>query len=511
MNVRDTSLLELITNKAKRNNMTMTVLAKQCHISRATLYRYIQQTTPPPKSFFDKLITILQLSEVEASMLQQYYLAGGTSPYEIAFPALQHLLLERNSIIPFVIPNTEVLVFTAQDKTISSFSDIVQQINSILEQESDYSVDMHIVGFTAPTYFILLQHVVSQLSHKTNHFTVEHLVSLPEDKPDEVIALISNLFFLFPYNNYNVCYRECPSTGPDDGIWSNTMLLKVQSNFDETKSMYFQFSLYGNNQVQCFHFNNNMSYFYLLNTYSHIRLQYTKSLVNYRNLVALNQKMIEFESDGVQAIFKPDLRQNYIPPEAFRSMIKRINATSRHSLANSLFSMHVEASLVDAHLQQALTLLEHRYEDTFRSTHYVVCNIDGLRYLARAGTFMDKAISLPPFSKEERILIFESLYKRVTNPDDSLKLVLLKPKILPRGEIMIVNQEKGALIAFGYENVYRSCRNILLNTPLVTEPFIDYAKHLYAKQQSETPMLCKNVLIDILQGLRMDRRKKPSF
>ena len=499
-------LLKFIANIAKKHKISMGDIATQCEMSRSTLYRQLRKNADIPPAILSRVIQVIQFTPEENSDLNALlHPSDDLSVYERAFPLVDTLLHEK-TFCPDVTSLLHTLnVYQGQQKEKSTFEQITKEICQKIQKEN-LQAHIHVVGYTPAHLFPQLIYLVSLMMSVSNEVTVEQLICLEKNDATDAIKTMLYALSLVCYNRYQLFYHEGKQDKTYTGIFENSISIMLSKPTEDvlsrgTQNSYYLLSCLQEGEVQCLTYHDDATYAFYMFFYHQLRTVHSKGLISFRNIAGFSKQMAEFETGGSQVLFKQDLCQNNIPVEAYHAMHKRLTIKEKLELVSGVMGRNIEPKAADAYIQNLIDQLVLRNKTTNRYPYYVLCNKQGLEYLAQTGLFIDGVVPLPAFNKKERIMIFEHLLMRVNNPNDTMKLVLVEKQLLPLDYIIEVSEQNGVLIDFGKGTIYGRSQNIHINAEMITQTLLAYAIQAYETQQKTSPNTCSNFLKGLLAGL----------
>ena len=452
----------------QQRNVNVEELAKECDISKSTLYRYFNES----KQFTPKM---------ESTVSEALNM---TTAEQEKFRKLIALTVDDDSFLPSRIILDDLIfatgdqqeedtkgidfVFHAKDCLFRSSMDMARDFLKHSDQDM-FRCDIKVVNCLSEEFLSDLQTMLTWLITSTDAVSVEHLLEFPARDYLTCTRNLSAILPLLSFSQYNVLYSEIPYyTHSTSSIFRN--IIFVETSWEEekqSKQQYFLLSYVSGFHSQSTVFDNKNLYRFYEENYQNLRKRYKKALVKPKNMLDLTKMFTGMEKTIEQVILKPTPCYHKIPIQVYNSIIDRISPENKKQM-----QLDSEEEIVKLKRN-----LEMRYSYAHKEGNVDVLSKSGLLAFAEDGLLADHIDGLPPFDKKERKMIFQSLREHIEKKSKGYSLHITKNDI---NIISMALRDRCVAIKFSYdlsENTKNRYPFVVIDNKVLAEVFFDYATY----------------------------------
>lgn len=494
--MKDNKLYSYICEKCEKRSIPIEELHKKCKFSRSSNYRYMCGLIPKSKlySVEEKFSEVLKLNALEKKKLHELIYLQSLTDIDIN----NMELIDSYVFDKQVIPKEKDLDFMYYNKN-DIFSRAKSDILNIIFEESDdenCSMDIKIINSLDDDSLEFITKLIDIIKNLKNlsKVHIEHLISFPEDSYENSLNILFKIIPLFKFDKYDAYYTKKKA---NNFLLNNPIIIsKTYSN--SNKKQYFLITFLENDYPQCFSYDDEIHYKFLMRCYESCKHNYKSSIITARDIDALSETLISMEMNNNYYLIKKNNCFNQIPIDTYKKTVSRYNNKELCNLLKIIFNVDIQEFEIKMSLDNLWTLLKKRIDLSYKNKHTNVFSKQGLIELCKTGRTSDLFKEMLPFTKDEVKEILEYIRDRNLNPNDSYKLYITNDAILKDGSDIVISEDYAILITFVPSNDFKNvCQNILIKNSSLAKMFVNYIEsYIPAKclSDKETTFFINNLI-----------------
>ncbi len=435
-----------LKSKLKDRAMRVDEFLVKSNISRSSFYRILNGTQYPSKEIANAIITTLNFTGKEIIEFDYYMSIINVD---------QNTLSASEEITALLFGGNQAdekfsrdFIFYDNDRYLRDFSDIEKFLDRESEIKKDFDCKLKIINCCNHEVISSIREAMLNIEKKGCSYEVEHLVGFSESNLKESVNALRELLPLLALKNYSIRCGE--TTAASEGLMKNSVLSEMSWLDEESGKRVSKMTcmnlLEGGMSV-CVAVNDPGMRDFFYRSYDNLRKFYINGLIVKKQLQTFSAQVIGRESRSDLVLFKPDPCDSRVPLEAFAHLEKRVSAEDKIKFVSSFVGVEPKNDdEIAFFMEQTFEFLSERERHSKDHMQIDVCTMDGLQKFAETGNLSDHVDFIPPFDKEERRIVLESMIKRASDPEDKYKLYVLKQSYADPDMLVVAYRDSGVLI-----------------------------------------------------------------
>ena len=459
-------LSQYIGNMAKKRKIKLDDLAKECGISRTTLYRYVKGSIRIPATAQAAITKALKMTRSEQEEFHKL----------ISFTAQDGSLISSRYVLDkFIFNNHNIqdtsqgIMFALQHKdTYLRYSRDIPAMFLEHSNKEGFMCNIKVINCACEDFRLDMQFVLTKLLSASKAVTVEHLLAFPSN---DYLACAKNLqaiIAMFGYTNYQVFYDDIPSAISQSHFMNNVMLIESSwyDNGRHTKQHFILSYLPGaGNLSQCVVFDDEYIFRFFIENYNNVRLRYEKALLS--NAPTSQDVYTKLELENDLCVLRSDIGYSKFPIDVYRNLLTRAPQSIKE-MFNLTSSEGIEAMA---------SMLKLRHQHSNKKGNIDVYSQDGLRRFAKTGYLQEYYKDMPLPTPAERRIILKTLREHLADKTKGYQLYISKKNI---PILYSAVKDLGIMVGFysGDNDILGEHPSLVsINNKMIANIFFDYAQH----------------------------------
>ena len=456
-------LHDFVGRQTKLKKIKSKDLATLCGLSRTTLYRHTKGILPISPKVEAAMSKALQMNDAERDEFRRLIsITVQDGSLISARFVLDHLFF---SSAPYYASEDSfkdiMFAYHQNDSYLRKLGDVTDMLLEHSSKEG-FTCNIKAVGCISKDLQGMLQTILGHCLSHSDEVSVEHLLVFPKSDYLKCAETMLAIMPLLGYLNYNMLYdTEASSTYAS--VLRDFLLVKISYRNDgKDFKLFYVLSLVSGGLSQIAAFENEDIYRFFLENYHLFRKRCQEVWFKAKNISLLNDYLLTLETSKPQCIIKPGPAYNKVPVEVFKSIVERAPKTMENLPV-------LKERMTPENLFSTLAA---RHNIAYKEGNWDVYTAGGLRDFAEKGVLSDHIEWLPPFDKNERVIILKSIRDHLINKPKGYNL-LVTDKDIKNAYSSI--SDTGLLLKFDKDS--DACENVVIENKMVADLIFDYVKN----------------------------------
>jgi len=422
-------ITQFIMSRIEQAGLKPELIAKECNIGQATIYRYIRGERTIPPAIEKKLVKILKMSETEK---QEFHAIIEQSvphkPYKKAFQILDAMVFDGTLAQNDIVIGDEV-IFLEKDRYLISTSELYERMLRHADSPS-FQCSIRIIDGIGDSYFNQIASLVDDIFKCTSNVIVEHLVPFSTKDDSSYLQILMAVLPFLKHNKYKLYYIESEGQETASRIFGKSFYFSTSyDEYGERKNEYFMVSIREFGKTECYCFSDPFLHEFFTNEFFDIRRRYKKSFIDSRTtnnrIDFFIKKMETFPSICIM----PGLSYAHVPETALCSYFARLTDHEKQMMADGYSDRSIPSEMIDEAIGQIAQEAK-MHTETFRNQLVTdICSKAGLLELAQTGRNHGFFKWIPSLNKNEIRRTLEYIRDRNIDDNDSYTLYITEKPI----------------------------------------------------------------------------------
>jgi len=476
--------------KLKEKNIQVDALIQASGSSKSTIYRVMNGLQKPSDELSKRLIEVMNLSATEEQEFH-YYISSTDVDENIieARKAVYNLLFGEKTSNSDKIE----LVYYDKEKYIRTFDNILETIVKESE-ESNFSCEIKLINCIHTDIISPLVSAAEILFSKGSSYSIEHLINFSSHDYKTNIDDLATTIPLLTLNNYSMMYREDDKVS-NFGFFHDFLIINISytTGTGEFVEKTYYISILPNNLSACYvvHADDENVHDFFQRNYESLSKEYKPALSSRKALEEYISTIIDLHSKYDVYLYRPHLPISRMPISVYESIVKRVPI---EEFMNFFLIGNFDENEIELHIKDFLSLAKSVVEATYINKQIDLYSKPGLEAFASTGLILDHVEVVPAFNKAEIKEILQFLKARDLDPDDPLRILILKEPYADQGLEIAALDNFGLLMEKYVGSMTPYC---IIKHQKLSSLFVDFAKN-YAPYMLTMPQDEVHEFIDYL-------------